>query len=158
MIKVEQDRIHCMIAVALAPDLGEYLAAQFRMFTMHRKSVNRNPILPGTVSIGRRKLICKPKGQQVFFYLLVFQCLNLILRSIYLIPAQNSWIRQTYFKMFLHWGCIFTQEMKTSIVGGAMTSMMLRKIFLLSVIVKLNSNWRCRLVSFRSFSNETDAS
>ena len=65
MIKSEQDRIHCMIAVAFAPDFGEYLAAQFRMFTMHRKSVNRNPILPGTVSIGRRNLICKPKRQQL---------------------------------------------------------------------------------------------
>ena len=57
MIKRAQDKIHFIIAVTFPPDLGDVAAAEFKMLTKQRKRVNKNPILPGTVSTGRRKLI-----------------------------------------------------------------------------------------------------
>ena len=58
IMKIRQYKIQYIIAVTYCPDFGEYLADQFRMLIMHRNNVVRKPILPGTVSIGIRKLIC----------------------------------------------------------------------------------------------------
>ena len=57
MIKRAHDKIHLIIAVTFPPDLGDVAAAEFKMLTKQRKRVKKNPILPGTVSTGRRKLI-----------------------------------------------------------------------------------------------------
>ena len=51
------DKIHLIMAVTAPPDFGDVAAAEFKMLTKQRKRVNKNPILPGTVSTGRRKLI-----------------------------------------------------------------------------------------------------
>ena len=51
------DKIHFIMAVTAPPDFGDVADAEFKMLTKQRKRVNKNPILPGTVSTGRRKLI-----------------------------------------------------------------------------------------------------
>ena len=56
-VKIRHDRIQYTMAVGCPPDLGEFTTVAFRRLIMQRTSVNKNPILPGTVSTGRRKLI-----------------------------------------------------------------------------------------------------
>ena len=59
--------IHMMRAVGPESAFGEYLETEFRVLTMHRKSVRSKPSLPGIAVGGIMKLTYKKDRLENFF-------------------------------------------------------------------------------------------
>ena len=56
MMKIRQEMIHWIMALALPPDLGDVLCVEFNVLTIQRNMVSKRPSLPGMASLGTRKL------------------------------------------------------------------------------------------------------
>ena len=56
MMKIRQEMIHWIMALALPPDLGDVLCVEFKVLTMQRNIVSKRPSRPGMASLGTRKL------------------------------------------------------------------------------------------------------